>query len=179
MMNMVQEVLDSPDFRSCPASSIRIRDGKKLKGHHCYVGGLLVHTAQMWQLASPQVAVLHDPRMELAVEMYLSVLFHDYPKILDYEVILCEGDDILEMKRRPESKLISHIYTAAKWFEQAISEYEPSYDTRPVVHNILAHHGRPEWGSAITPQTICARILHAVDDLSAKEFGYRETSTKQ
>jgi len=36
-----------------------------------------------------------------------------------------------------------------------------------VAHCILAHHGRPEWGSAITPQTPEALTLHWADCLSA------------
>ena len=35
-------------------------------------------------------------------------------------------------------------------------------------HIILAHHGIPEFGSAITPKTMEAEVVHMADNLSAK-----------
>jgi 3'-5' exoribonuclease len=39
-----------------------------------------------------------------------------------------------------------------------------------VIHCILSHHGRKDWGSPVEPATLEALVLHQADMLSAK-FG--------
>lgn len=42
-------------------------------------------------------------------------------------------------------------------------------------HMLLSHHGKPEYGAAVAPQTAEAVLLSMIDDLDAKMELIRET----
>ena len=45
-------------------------------------------------------------------------------------------------------------------------------------HIILAHHGTKEWGSPVEPAIIEAVIVHHVDNLDAKTYGFADELSK-
>ncbi len=42
-------------------------------------------------------------------------------------------------------------------------------------HMLISHHGKPEYGAAVAPQTAEAVLLSMIDDLDAKMELIRET----
>jgi 3'-5' exoribonuclease len=128
------------------------------KHHHNFVGGLFIHTAEVVQncLATENLGL--DMQVLIA-----AAIWHDYLKIEEYE-----ADDKDEPQYTDFKHKIGHI--AGSYAEFAASATAAGVDAKiikEVSHCILSHHGRPEWGSAITPKTPEALTLHWADCMSA------------
>jgi 3'-5' exoribonuclease len=129
--------------------------------HHFYTGGLALHTAQV-------LDTMHGILEHAAIDMhlkqlgFLAALWHDYGKIFDYEM------DNGEWVPTAHRKFIRHLPRSYAEFMQAgkaAGLRPPELDF--VGHAILAHHGRKEWDSPVTPNNIVAWALHAADMVSA------------
>lgn len=140
-------------------------NGKEL--HHYGIGGLARHTWEVYRLMSQSSSVLlsiYDPKLTKEI-IFLSALFHDFGKLWDYEWDAKNNEWI----RTGHGKEIGHICRSAIEWSNAVKkfpEYEPIHNE--ILHAILAHHGRKEWGSPITPKTRLAWLLHLSDNLSAR-----------
>lgn len=144
------------------------------KKHHHYVGGLSEHTLEVVNLCLDEYYL---SKYEInRKEAYLAALFHDYGKIYDYEPwgyhgktedIDSEYDKLYGWKSTQEKLLRGHIVNSAEFFmDSVISSLDCNCFS--IQHAILAHHGRKEWGSPVTPQTPLAWLLHLSDTLSAR-----------
>jgi 3'-5' exoribonuclease len=128
------------------------------KHHHNYKGGLFLHTAEVVQNCLAADALGLDMQV-----LITAAIFHDYLKIEEYGL-----DQKGELQYTEFKRMIGHI--AGSFAEFAVSAQEAGVDKATILkvaHCILAHHGRPEWGSAITPQTPEALTLHWADCMSA------------
>jgi 3'-5' exoribonuclease len=133
--------------------------------HHAYPGGLAVHTVEVMELADRHAGSTYQLYNSAPCRdvILVAALFHDYAKIYDYD----EGGNKL-----PYRKLVRHVNGSHAEFKSAVRAYgfediDPEISMN-IEHCILSHHGRPEWGSPVEPQTIEAHILHYADNLSAK-----------
>jgi 3'-5' exoribonuclease len=97
--------------------------------------------------------------------LIVASIFHDFMKTRDYERI--PGTPLF--RAAPYQKSICHVSGShAYWFYVSMNSKRPKEFVDAVSHCILAHHGRPEWGSPVEPQTVEAAILHYADMLSAR-----------
>ncbi len=145
-----QLVLEDPRFQQCWGGT---------QHHHMYDGGLVVHTNELMQYA---IAV--DAVEKFALDwgvLATAIIFHDYAKIYDYQR-LTDGT----MVPAPYKKLIHHVQGSAIEFAKAAQGMVAQDVQDKVIHCILSHHGRREWGSQIEPQTREACILHSADTWS-------------
>lgn len=172
---IMSKTMDSKDFQTSPAST---------KHHHVYSGGLLVHTAEIAFIARSMWSALFAPDFEDGVnkklmELLVAALLHDAEKVKDYqkerEEMIVGGK--IEWSKTEHAKRIYHIVDGVAEF-RAFSKtvVDPLLDHAHIEHMLLAHHGQPEWGSPVTPQTPEAYILHAADMLSLKAGHTRETT---
>lgn len=155
-------LLNNERFRKCPASREK---------HQAYVGGLVVHTAEVMWLAR-KLATAHFLEVNRDA-LITATLFHDSGKLWDYNVT---SDEILYTPHRHTIRHLSHSY--AEFMKMVTSnfaddEYPDTLDPlQPLVdligHCILAHHGRTDWGSPVEPLTVEAMILHSADPLSGR-----------
>jgi 3'-5' exoribonuclease len=127
--------------------------------HHAYAGGLLEHTVSCIKL-SHRVA---DQYPQLDRDLLVAgAFFHDLGKIreLGYE----RGVEYTD-----EGRLVGHLVMAAQWIhEKARRVGVPRELEQHVVHLVLAHHGRLEFGSPKTPVTLEALVTHFIDDLDSR-----------
>ena len=127
--------------------------------HHAYAGGLLEHTVSCIKL-SHRVA---DQYPQLDRDLLVAgAFFHDIGKIreLGYE----RGVEYTD-----EGRLVGHLVMAAQWIhEKARRVGVPRELEQHVVHMVLAHHGRLEFGSPKTPVTLEALVTHFIDDLDSR-----------
>jgi 3'-5' exoribonuclease len=126
---------------------------------HQVPGGLVLHTLEVAQ-ASVEMA---GTDKELAARAYVAAVFHDYGKIHEYAVL--DGVTV----KLPFAQMIGHIVYGWRFFLEAANMLAlGEEETAEIAHALLAHHGRREFGSPVTPQTKLAMILHTADGMSAR-----------
>jgi len=142
------------DFAKAPAA-------KSL--HHVYLGGLLEHTLSVAGMA--EKACAHYPGMNRDLLM-AGVCLHDLGKTAELTYQRSFGySDI--------GNLIGHISMETEWVSREIARIPKFPDELRVqiLHCILAHHGKLEFGSPVLPKTPEALLLHYLDDLDGKLEG--------
>ena len=125
-------------YEQCPAS---------LKGHHAAIGGLLKHTTEVAAIARTITrATGADWDLVLA-----GALLHDIGKLESYR-----WDGAFEYTEA--GSLVGHVVLGALMLDRRLDEEEqaPCTETERgiLLHLILAHHGRLEWGSPVLPLTL-------------------------
>jgi len=128
--------------------------------HHAYLGGLIEHVISLLKLAdrvAPHYPVLHRDLL------LTGVILHDIGKV--YELAWEAG-----FEYTVEGTLLGHIQMGMELVEKAIagiSDFPPRLKTL-VLHVILSHHGKLEFGSPKLPMIPEALVLNFLDDLDAK-----------
>jgi 3'-5' exoribonuclease len=153
---------DDDDFRRgyerCPAS---------VNGHHAAVGGLLKHTVEVGFIGRAIAKVAGaDADLVLA-----GVLLHDMGKLESYR-----WDGVFE--HTDVGHLLGHVVLGALMLERRLADAHPAPCTAAerdlLLHLILSHHGRREFGSPVPPLTLEAEVLHWADNASAKTASMAE-----
>jgi 3'-5' exoribonuclease len=140
--------------------SARLRRAPAAKSvHHAYPGGLLEHTVSCIKL-SHRIA---DQYPQLDRDLLVAgAFFHDLGKIreLSYE---------RNVEYTDEGRLVGHLVMAAQWIhDKARRVGVPRELEQHVVHIVLSHHGKLEYGSPKTPATLEALVTHFIDDLDSR-----------
>jgi len=128
--------------------------------HHAWLGGLLEHVVSLLRLGDRVAA--HYPLLDRDL-LLTGVILHDIGKIreLSWEI----GFDYTI-----EGVLLGHIQMGVDLAEKAIASL-PDFPDRLrtlVLHLILSHHGKLEFGSPKLPMIPEALVLNFIDDLDAK-----------
>jgi 3'-5' exoribonuclease len=128
--------------------------------HHAWLGGLLEHVVSLLGLADRVAA--HYPLLDRDL-LVTGVILHDIGKI--YELTWQAGFDYTV-----EGILLGHIQMGASLVEKKM-EALPGFPARLrtlVLHLILSHHGKLEFGSPKLPMIPEALALNFIDDFDAK-----------
>jgi 3'-5' exoribonuclease len=128
--------------------------------HHAWLGGLLEHVVSLLTLADRVAA--HYPLLDRDL-LITGVILHDIGKTreLSWDI----GFDYTI-----EGTLLGHIQMGIDLVEKTIAAL-PNFPERLrtlVLHMILSHHGKLEFGSPKLPMIPEALVLNFVDDLDAK-----------
>jgi len=129
--------------------------------HHGYVGGLLEHVWEMWQLSQPYLQIYKVLDRDL---FFTGLFFHDVGKIEELDIV---GATII---RTTSGRLVAHIGQGLMILDRLITNSVPDMpqDLREkLYHMILSHQGELEMGSPIKPQTLEALVLSLVDKCGA------------
>jgi 3'-5' exoribonuclease len=128
--------------------------------HHVFIGGLLEHTLSVAAMAEKACSHYKGINRDLVIA---SALLHDVGKTaeLSYERSFGYSD---------EGNLLGHISIEVQWVQGAISAIEgfPDEMRRQLLHVLLSHHGKLEFGSPVLPKTPEAFLLHYLDDMDVK-----------
>ncbi len=128
--------------------------------HHAWLGGLLEHVVSLLGLADRVAA--HYPMLDRDL-LVTGVILHDIGKIR--ELSWDTGFDYTV-----EGVLLGHIQMGVDLVEKTIAGL-PGFPDRLrtlVLHMILSHHGKLEFGSPKLPMIPEALVLNFLDDLDAK-----------
>ncbi|MGA9070749.1 MAG: HD domain-containing protein [Terracidiphilus sp.] len=128
--------------------------------HHAWLGGLLEHVVSLLTLAD-RVAP-HYPLLDRDL-LLTGVILHDIGKV--YELSWEIG-----FEYTVEGSLLGHIQMGTALTERTIDSL-PNFPPRLktlVLHMILSHHGKLEFGSPKLPMIPEALALSFIDDLDAK-----------
>jgi 3'-5' exoribonuclease len=136
-------------FREAPAAS---------HNHHAYRYGLLEHTLAVAQTVAAAALIFPGVDREMATA---GALLHDIGKLWGYT------DDPLVIDYTDAGKLEGEIPLGYFVVRRKIEEtkgFDPER-ARGLLHIILSHHGRYEYGSPVEPRTREAVLVHAIDNL--------------
>lgn len=153
-LNTLNKYSKLPLFYQAPAAKSH---------HHNYPGGLLKHTVELCQIAVAIKATQLYPKIEWDIVLGACAL-HDLGKIHDYALnnYTVETTEII--------RLTGHVVTTSlEIFDTAKSmgiEYTPVFNN--LLHAVIAHHGKKEWGSPQEPATKEAWMVHLIDMMSSK-----------
>ena len=128
--------------------------------HHVCLGGLLEHTLSVLGMA--ERACEHYPELNRDL-VTAGVLLHDVGKSaeLTYQRSFGYSD---------EGNLIGHISMESEWISRAAAGIPdfPANLRLQILHIVLSHHGKLEYGSPVLPKTPEALLVHYLDDLDGK-----------
>ena len=137
--------------------------------HHNIRGGLLLHLANVTRQAIDIAKNYTDVNMSLVVA---GALLHDIGKVLEYT----EDGSISEI-----GKYRDHITLSQQMINDVIAENNLNIDMRDLnrlMHVILSHHGKLEWGSTKVPAIKEAFIVHQADYIDTNMYIYHESYRK-
>src|SRR5512133_1717157 len=143
--------------------------------HHAYAGGLLEHTVSCLKLAHRLAD--HYPQVDRDL-LVAGAFFHDLGKVR--ELMGERGVEYTD-----EGKLVGHLVMAAQWIHDKARRIGAPRDLEHhIVHLVLAHHGRLEYGSPKVPLTLEALLTHYIDELDSRVNSWlnlmgREGGTKR
>lgn len=157
LRQLLDRSFGDPDF----AARFRRHTAAKAM-HHACVGGLLEHTLGVVRLCSDFAA--RYPRLNRDL-LLTGAMLHDVGK-------LTEMEGLVTVEYTDEGQLLGHI---ASGFDMVSASIEniPGFpaDLRlQLLHLILSHHGKLEFGSPVVPRTPEAMALSQADLLDAHFF---------
>jgi 3'-5' exoribonuclease len=130
-----------------------------VRNHHEYTSGLIFHTLSMIKVAESLMPLY--PKLNPSL-IYAGILLHDLGKTIEFTGAVIP-------KYSTEGKLIGHLqYMASKIYALGEALKLDREKVMLLQHIVLAHHGKPEFGSAVPPLTKEALFVHMVDDFDAK-----------
>lgn len=129
--------------------------------HHAYTHGLLDHTVEVCKFIRHDLKIYDKLDYDVLIA---SALLHDLGKIDEIQV-----NDNYDYTISERGKLIPHLCTSAMWVHEEMVKIPdfPEDKGNHILHLILSHHGRKEWGVPIEPKTKEAELLHNADLRSA------------
>jgi len=155
LKSLLAAIFDDPEiyepFTILPAA---------ISKHHNYLYGLLDHTIEVTQLLLQASSVFPNLDRDL---LLTGGLVHDIGKVAEYRIE--RGFEFTEL-----GNLFGHVVIGHNMVRDAITKIEgfPTQITTKLLHMVLSHHGREEWGSPRKPAFPEAYLLHAMDNLSSK-----------
>jgi 3'-5' exoribonuclease len=173
ILPLLAPILDDVRFSVWTASASN-------KVHHYGKGGLARHTLEVIELTALNNS--YFDAMNKAVddeELFVAAAFHDVGKIWDYAPLapgtVVDGYPVAEYQEWYSTEHKSNIYHISRstclfyQLNQTLKYFDTEAEDR-IIHAILAHHGRLEWKSPVTPNSRMAWLLHLCDNMSALLF---------
>ena len=142
--------------------------------HEAYRHGLLEHSLAIAQGVSAMAATFPGVDRDLAVS---GALLHDVGKTDAYSI---EGDEIAITAAGKLQGEIALGYFLVRAEIERIDGFRTE-TAEALLHIIVSHHGRLEYGSPVAPCTREAVLVHMVDNLGARfgSFDRLERSLKE
>jgi 3'-5' exoribonuclease len=139
------------------------------RGHHAVVGGLLLHSCEVAEIARVSAHTMGGN----VTLVTAGALLHDIGKTQAYLVDL-SGFDFTRA-----GMLLGHIVLGSLMLDERLATLpvgdQLTGEQRLELHHFIqSHHGIPEYGAAVRPMTLEAEILHFADNTSAKGNDFTE-----
>ena len=133
--------------------------------HHAFLGGWLMHTYNMMQMALA-TANVYGPIINIDL-LLCGTFCHDMAKRFEFNM----SEIGLVNDYSVEGALLGHLVMGAEEITEIANELGISPRSEKIMllkHMLLSHHGEPEFGAAVRPYTLEAEILHHLDMLDAR-----------
>jgi len=135
--------------------------------HHATLGGLLEHTWEVVRICR-LISEIH-PSLDKDL-LYTAAILHDIGKIEEYEIK--KG-----IQQTPRGMLLGHTQIGVEMIQSKIETLDdfPEKLRDKLIHMILSHQGKAEYGAGQTPKTPEAATLFQADNMSAQITQYIRT----
>ena len=144
-----------------PAIAAPLREAPAAKAlHHAWIGGLLEHIVSLLELCERVARQYPEANRDL---LLTGAALHDIGKLEELRWGTSFG-------YTTEGQLLGHISIGAALIDRTIAQL-PGFPPRLrtlVLHMVLSHHGKHEFGSPKLPMIPEAMLLHMLDDMEAK-----------
>ena len=132
--------------------------------HHSCEGGLLEHVWEMLQYCEKAVEIHPSLNRDLVIS---GAILHDIGKIKENEVSP-------SIKETREGMLLGHIFLGAEMVKEKISQipdFPPLLEDK-LLHILLSHHEKKEYGAMMEPKTPEAITVACADGIGSKVTQY-------
>ncbi|MBI2660432.1 HD domain-containing protein [Candidatus Woesearchaeota archaeon] len=127
--------------------------------HHGWVGGLLEHILEVIEICETAFKINGSLNRNLLIA---GAILHDIGKIEELEVTT-------RIKATRKGQLIGHLTMGAFYVNKKLESSQIDDLTKEkLIHLILSHHGKFEYGSPKEPMFPEAAVLYYADELSSK-----------
>jgi len=143
--------------------------------HQPWIGGLLEHTYSMLSLALPIIGHYqskYGSHYFSRDKVLFGVIIHDLGKIFEYDLTSPS------FQKTKLGKLENHIVkcpiliheAAMEWhrINAATLNFDFELEKAHLIHLIVTHHGKLEFGSPIVPASLEALLLHQIDMIDSQ-----------
>jgi 3'-5' exoribonuclease len=132
--------------------------------HHACIGGLLEHTREVLRYCETAVDIHPSLAREL---LFTGAILHDIGKIEEFNVSS-------SIKQSKKGMLFGHTFIGVELMLEKISELSdfPQLLRDKLIHMILSHHGKSEYGAGQKPKFPEAAALHYADEIGSKVTQY-------
>ena len=138
--------------------------------HHAFLGGLLMHTANMMKIAD-FLAGMYPETIDRSL-LLTGTLLHDLAKAQEFVFSKLGLATDYSVKGQLLGPLVMGAQDAAG---TAARLGVPEEKSVLLQHLILSHHGEPEFGAAVRPMCAEAELLSLIDSVDSRMEIYRET----
>ncbi len=140
--------------------------------HHDFLSGLIYHTYRMLKMAIATCEVYDDLDKEL---MLCGTALHDIGK-----VITLDTDEFGSSVVNIEGRLLEHSVEGVIIVEKEADK--DAYDKERIKlleHMLTSHHGKLEYGAAVTPAIPEAEMLHLIDMMDSRKAMFEDAYKNQ
>jgi len=132
--------------------------------HHACIGGLIEHTWEVLRYCKTAADIHRSLDREL---LLAGAILHDIGKIKEFNVSS-------NIKQSKQGMLLGHTFIGTELILDKISELSdfPQLLRNKLIHMILSHHGRSEYGAGQEPKFPEAAALHYADEMGSKVTQY-------
>ena len=155
------------NFKNSPAAE---------KVHGAYIGGLLEHSVNIAKMAEILVNFYNEFYFFGKLSKDLTVigsLLHDIGKMWEYDY---HGALIKTTKK---GELLGHIYMSSNLINDLANKYKAKFPDCDIdekliklIHLVLSHHGKLEFGAPVVPKIPEAIIVYHLDNIDAKMINF-------
>ena len=175
----VNEKFEDVDYHNiCLAVCLKFKDHlpvcpAAMSVHHAFLGGLLMHTVSMMQLANKicdqyESMGFHIINRDLLVA---GAMLHDIGKIIEFD----RSEQGLVTDYSKKGQLMGHAVIGAEIVDRVgHSEGAEEEKIDALKHLVLSHHGKAELGAVMAPKCIEAELLSMIDNMDSRVEIYRE-----
>ena len=127
--------------------------------HHNFRGGLLEHTLEVIGYCERSIKFFSELNRDL---LLTGAILHDIGKIEELELTT-------RVKGSQKGQFVGHLVLGLNFVSKKLEEIEIDETTKnQILHLLVSHHGRLEYGSPKEPMTLEAVALYYADELSSK-----------
>lgn len=160
LRKMLENIFNEPEIKA----KFKEHPGA-IEIHHNWIGGLLEHTVEVLRYALVSCDIFTNLDKDLVIA---GALLHDIGKLEELSVTS-------RIKGSDKGQLIGHVVLSSIFVSNKMDEFDLDKNLKnKLLHIIISHHGKLEYGSPKEPMFPEAVAVYYADDMSSSIAGMLE-----